>query len=259
MSELKLLIKYQLINIIRTKWLIAYSLFFFSFTSALLMFGSEQGKALASVLSVVLLIVPIINILYSAIYWYNSESFTSLLLTQPLRRSHVFLANWIALSLGMSSSFALSTAVALLINEAFSAGSLIVLIFGSLLSFIFVGLGLLISVVIKSPTKGLGIAFVFWLYFSILHDAFVFSLASSLREYPLEVPTMLLMASNPIDLARVYLLLNLDMSAMMGYTGKVLQDALSSSLGQILVAGALLVWILLPAWVGLRIFRHKDI
>lgn len=259
MRELLLLIKYQLANVSRAKWLIAYALFFFVFVNALLMFGSDRSKATASVLSVILLIVPMISILYSSIYWYNSESFTSLLLTQPLRRSSVFLANWLAISVGLAGSFVSSTSAALLINHSFEKGSLVVLFFGCVLSFIFVGLGLLTSVCIADRMKGVGVTFLLWLYFSILHDALVFAMAASFREYPIEVPTMVLLASNPVDLARIQLLLALDLSAMMGYTGKILQQALSGYMGFALVSGALLLWVSLPVLLALRIFSRKDL
>ena len=99
------LVKYQLANVVRAKWILAYGLFFFFFTNALLMFGGDSSKAVASILTMTLLIVPMIIILYASIYWYNSESFTSLLLTQPLRRSSIFLSICFSVSIGLAGSF----------------------------------------------------------------------------------------------------------------------------------------------------------
>jgi len=253
------LVKYQLANVVRAKWMLAYALFFFFFTNALLMFGGDSSKAAASILTITLLIVPMISILYATIYWYNSESFTSLLLTQPLRRSSLFLSNWLSISLGLSGSFAFSTILALLLNHSLDRSSLTVLISGGVLTFIFVALGLLTAVAIADRMKGVGVAFVLWLYFSILHDALVFAVVSVLKDYPIEIPTMFLMAINPIDLVRVQVLLTLDLAAMMGYTGKILQDILSGSWGLTLTMGALILWILLPLLVGLRVFFRKDL
>lgn len=253
------LVKYQLANVVRAKWMLAYALFFFFFTNALLMFGGDSSKAAASILTMTLLIVPMISILYAAIYWYNSESFTSLLLTQPLRRSSVFLSNWLSISLGLSVSFTLSTTLALLFNHSLNFDSSMVLISGNVLTFIFVGLGLLTAVAIADRMKGVGVAFSLWLYFSILHDALVFAVVSTLKDYPIEIPTMFLMASNPIDLVRVQVLLILDLAAMMGYTGKILQDILSGPGGLILTTVATLLWTLVPLLAGFRIFSRKDL
>ena len=257
--EIFLLVRYQLADMARAKWIFIYSLFFFFFTNALLMFGGDSSKAVASVLSIVLFAVPMISVLYASIYWYNSEAFNSLLLTQPLRRSSIFLSHWLSISIGLAASFSFSTGGALLLNRSFDSSSLTVLFFGDVLSFIFVALGLLIAVCFSDRMKGVGAAFLLWLYFSILHDVLVFALISFLKDYPIEIPAIFLMAGNPIDLARVHVLLTLDLPAMMGYTGKILQHILSGAMGLVLTSGALLLWIGLPVGAGIAVFRRRDL
>lgn len=258
-KEILSLMKYQFADVARTKWIFIYALFFFLFVSALLKFGSDPSKTAASILNIVLMIVPMISILYASIYWYNSESFMSLLLTQPIRRSSVLLSNWLSVSLGLAGSFTLSTLAALIFNNSVDSSSLMVLLFGGVLTFIFVGLGLLISVTMSDRMKGVGLAFLVWLYFSVLHDAVVFTFMSFFRDYPIEIPSMFLMASNPIDLARVEILLTLDLSAMMGYTGKILQQTLSGASGFGLLTGTLALWIAFPVILGLRFFSKKNL
>lgn len=258
-KELFLLVKYQLADVARAKWMIVYALFFFFFTNALLMFGGDSSKAAASVLSVVLLVVPMISILYASIYWYNSEAFNNLLLTQPLRRSSIFLSHWLSISIGLAGSFSLSIGGALLLNRSFDSSSLAVLFFGGVLSFIFVALGLLVAVCFSDRMKGVGAAFLLWLYFSVLHDVLVFTVISFFKDYPVEIPAMFLVASNPVDLARVHVLLTLDLPAMMGYTGKILQHILSGALGLVLTSGALFLWIGLPVLAGIGVFRRRDL
>lgn len=259
LKELFALSRYQLLNVLRAKWLIAYGVFFFVLTSGFLFFGSDVNKAVASVLSVVLFIVPMISILYATIYWYNSAPFTYLLLSQPLRRSSVFLSNWISISCGISASFSISAALALLLHQALGASSLTVLVFGVVLTFIFVGLGLLTSVWVADPVKGVGTAFLIWFYFSLLHDVVVFSVVSLFKEYPVEVPAIILMAVNPIDLTRVHSLLILDLSAMMGYTGRILQELLSTFQGRFLTALVQLLWVVVPVWIGTKAFGSRDL
>lgn len=253
-----LLWRYQLINILRTKWIVAYGLFFFFFVCALLIFGGDTTKVTASVLSIVLLIVPIISILYGTVAWYNSISFVHLLLSQPIRRSHVLLSSWLAVGFGLAGSFSISVLAALLLNRALDISSLTVVLFGGALTLIFVGLGHLVAVGINDRMKGVGVAFLLWFYFAILHDALVFAVASGLRDRPIEIPTMILMALNPVDLTRIQVLLTLDLSAMMGYTGKILQHFLSSPWGQALTMTSLFLWILGPITWALRVFSRKD-
>jgi Cu-processing system permease protein len=63
---------------------------------------------------------------------------------------------------------------------------------------------------------------------------------------------------NPVDLARILLTLQFDVSALMGYTGAVYQRFFGGALGMLLSATALLTWALVPLWLGNRFFHKKD-
>jgi Cu-processing system permease protein len=66
------------------------------------------------------------------------------------------------------------------------------------------------------------------------------------------------MLLNPIDLARVALLLQFDVSALLGYTGAVLQKFFETTKGLLVTATALAFWIAGPILLGLRAFQRKD-
>jgi Cu-processing system permease protein len=44
----------------------------------------------------------------------------------------------------------------------------------------------------------------------------------------------------------------------MGYTGAVFANFFGGVAGPAISAGMLLLWIVVPAWLGLRAFRRKD-
>ncbi len=259
MKELFSLFKYAFFNVLRAKWLIFYALFFTTITSALLNFGGEASKVTASILNIILLLVPLVSILYGSIHWYNGEPFSQLLLTQPLRRSTVYLAQWLAISCGLAGSFLGSIFFSLAIFRLINTQSLFILFIGTLLTFIFVGIGLLVAVLINDRMKGLGLVILSWLYFSLIHDLVVFILIANFSEYPIEVPSILLMLLNPIDLARLAILLSIDLSAMMGYTGRILQELLSRPSGMAFAIFSLGVWTIFPVFFGVRYFSKKDL
>jgi Cu-processing system permease protein len=68
-----------------------------------------------------------------------------------------------------------------------------------------------------------------------------------------------LSALNPIDLSRILILLQLDVSAMMGYTGAVFKDFFGTSTGLLFSFFVLLFWIILPVWYSARKFNSKDL
>lgn len=259
MNDFLSLAKYEVFNLLRAKWLLAYGLFFGGFAFAILQYGGEPEKTVASLMSITLLVVPMTSVFYATFYWYSTETFTALLLTQPLRRSSVYLARWAALSGGLAGTYLAGSFLGIAAQGAMSAGAFLLLTLGAALTFIFVSLGMLIAVLVSDRMKGIGLALTAWLYVSVLHDALVFFAISAFQEYPVEIPGMLLMALNPVDLARVTLLMSLEYGAMMGYTGRILQKALSSAMGVSLTSLALLLWVLVPVAFGVKAFRGKDL
>lgn len=252
------LFKYELFNVLRGRWLIAYAVLFATLSGALLQLGSDPQKIVASLMSVILLVIPMVSILYASIYWYNSEGFTGLLLTQPIPRNKIYMARWFAISIALSSGFLIGTFPMLALHSALDTTSILLLALGVTLSFIFASLGLLISVVVTERMTGIGASFLAWFYLAIVHDGLVFLMMSSFHDYPLEIPSMIVTAINPVDLARVSLLLSLDLSAMMGYTGTILQKSLSGGTGAVLITGTLGLWIVVPLVLGVLRFHKRD-
>jgi Cu-processing system permease protein len=77
-------------------------------------------------------------------------------------------------------------------------------------------------------------------------------------DYPLERPALAAMIANPIDLARVLILMRLDVSALMGYTGAVFEKFFGSAGGTALASLALVLWTGVPLLLGARRFQRKD-
>jgi Cu-processing system permease protein len=63
-----------------------------------------------------------------------------------------------------------------------------------------------------------------WLYFALIFDGLVLFLLFQFQDYPIENAMVGITAFSPIDLARIQILLHLDVSAMMGYTGAIFKD-----------------------------------
>ena len=252
------LFKYEFFNVLRGRWLIAYALLFAGFSAALLQFGGDGSKAAVSLMNVILLVVPAVSCLFPAIYWYSSEGFTTLLLTQPLRRKRIYLARWMAVSAGLSCGFLGGSAFPLVWGGLLDAGTAGLLLLGTALTWVFVAVGLWLGAAVPDRMKGIGLAFLVWFYFSVVHDALVFGVFVAFREYPLEVPALVLHLLSPVDLVRVALLMSLDVSALMGFSGALLQKHLGGSTGLAVAVGSLAVWTVVPVYLGARRFGRRD-
>ena len=78
-------------------------------------------------------------------------------------------------------------------------------------------------------------------------------------DYPLEKATLVLSALNPIDLGRISIMLKMDVSALMGYTGALYKDFFGSATGIFFTTGIMVFWIVAPLWWALRVFKKKDL
>lgn len=130
---------------------------------------------------------------------------------------------------------------------------------GWLLTVIFTALALLAVVLTRDKAKGIGLAIMLWLFFALLFDGLVLFLLFQLGDYPLEKPMIVLSMLHPVDLSRILVLLKMDISALMGYTGAVFRDFFGAPLGMTVSLLVLMVWVMFPFWISLNRFQKKDL
>ncbi|HRA12922.1 MAG TPA: ABC transporter permease, partial [Chitinophagaceae bacterium] len=93
----------------------------------------------------------------------------------------------------------------------------------------------------------------------LIYDGIVLLILFSFSDYPLEKFTLLISALNPIDLGRIFIMLKMDVSALMGYTGALYKDFFGSGTGLLFTIGIMTLWIIIPLWLAVRKFKKKDL
>ena len=252
------IIKIILSDIIRNKIVLAYTLILSILSWSSFALEDNSSKGLLTILNVILFTVPLVSILFATIYLYNSAEFIELLLSQPIKRRKIWLSLFFGLSTAMVFAFFIGAGIPLLVNSPDSIGFMM-LLNGCLISIIFVALAFLSSILTRDKAKGIGLAIMIWLYFALLFDGMVLFLLFQLAEYPIENMMVGITAFSPIDLARIQILLHLDVSAMMGYTGAIFKDFFGTSVGLIVSFGLLSLWAIVPFYISLRKFNKKDL
>lgn len=251
-------IKYVIIDILRSKIVVAYTLLLFVISFSVFSLEGNSAKSMLSLLNLILFIVPLVSVIFSTIYIYNSSEFIELLLSQPLKRKNIWLSLFTGLSVSLSVAFLVGTGLPIIIYEAGPTGYIMVMT-GCFLSVIFVGIAMLASVTTRDKAKGIGAAILLWLYFALIFDGLVLFLLFQFADYPLEKPMMIISGFNPIDLSRITVLLRLDESAMMGYTGAVFKDFFGTHTGFFSTLLILLLWVIVPLGFSLRKFKRMDL
>ena len=255
---MKKIIKYVITDILRNRMVLVYTLFLLASSFTVFSLEDNSSKGLLSLLNIILIVVPLVSIIFSTIYIYNSAEFIELLVSQPLKRKSIWLSLFAGLAASLSIAFFIGAGIPVLIYQPNAIGFTMIAV-GILLSIIFVSIALLATVKTRDKAKGIGSAIMLWLYFSLLFDGFVLFLLFQFADYPLEKPMIAVSALNPIDLSRILILLQLDVSAMMGYTGAVFKDFFGTSAGLLFSVVILLFWIIIPVWYSTRKFNNKDL
>lgn len=260
MNTILRITRYEIRDVIRSRWLVAYGAFFLIGTLLLFQFTGATERAIISLANVVLAIIPLVSILFGTMYLYHSREFVEMLLAQPVDRKSLFAGQYAGLILPLTAAFVLGTCIPLATTPGtipFAAAATLV-VTGVLLGALFLALGVLITVRIEDRVRGLAVAVLVWLLFVAVYDGILLVGIRVFADYPLETALIIATLLNPIDLARILMMMEFDIAAMMGYTGAVFEQFFGTALGMTLSGVSLVVWCAVPLALAARGFQHKD-
>jgi Cu-processing system permease protein len=246
-------------NLVRSRWLLGYFLLLLLSTDALFRFAGGGPRAAASLMNVVLIVVPLVSVVFGTLHFSSSREFMELLLAQPVGRNVLYGGLYLGLALPLATVFLVGVGLpALWHGEALAGALAVVLSTGVLLTLAFTSLAFLCGVRFEDRARGLGVALLVWFAAVVVWDGMILFVVAAFRDYPLERPLLLMTLANPVDLGRILMLLTLDAAALMGYTGAVFTRFFGTPLGIVAATCALLAWTVVPMLLGLRGFRTKD-
>lgn len=256
------ILKYSFYDLIRSRWSYVYLLFYLVLGLVLLFLNNDLSKATITLMNIIVVLTPMIGTIFGIMYFYNSREFTELLLSQPIKRSTIFLGQYLGISISLSLSLVLGLGIPFLIygiwNSDAGENFLILLLSGTFLTFIFTAISLLIGLSNSNKIKGFGYAILQWLFFSVIYDGLIMILLVVFDDYPLDRFALGATLFNPIDLSRIMILLKLEISALMGYTGALFQQFFGTSFGLVISISVLLFWVLIPMGLMIRKASKKD-
>jgi len=255
-------LQYSFYDLIRSRWSYVYFLFYLVLGFALLFLNSSVSKSIITLMNIIIVLTPMIGTIFGIMYYYSSREFTELLLAQPIRRSSIFLGQYLGVSLSLTLSLVFGLGIPFMIyglwQSAEMANFILLIISGAFLTFIFVALAYNIGLGNDNKIKGFGYAILLWLFMAVIYDGLFLISLLLFEEYPLDKFTLLATMFNPIDLSRILVLLKLDISALLGYTGAIFQKFFGTKTGIISTLGVLTVWTLVPVYLIVYRARKKD-
>ena len=256
------ILKYSFFDLLRSRWSYVYFFFYLIIGFVLLFLNNDTSKAVITLMNIIVVLTPLIGTIFGVMYYYNSREFTELLLAQPLKRTTIFLGQYIGVSLSLSLSLVLGLGIPFLtygVLQSTAIFNFISLLFvGAFLTFIFVALAFNIALSNENKIKGFGYAILLWLFLAVIYDGLFLISLVVFQEYPLDQFSLFATMFNPIDLSRILILLKLDISALLGYTGAVFQKFFGTNFGMILSSLVLILWTILPTLRIISKSKRKD-
>ena len=257
----------------RHRWFVLFTLVFAGLALTLSLLGRSGlgnfgivgfGRTAASLINLVLLIVPLLGLLMGAVSIAAEREHGTLLtlMAQPVTQQEIlcgkFLGASAALGIVVSLGFGASgLVIARASGWAHGIAYLGVAALTLLLGVVHVGLGVCLSVLTRRTNTAIGLALVAWLAVSLFSDLGVMGSAVILRLTPAQL--LWLSFVNPVQVFKVAALQllhgNLELLGPAGfYASSVLGEWLLP-----LLVGLLLGWIALTAWLSWWGFQRRGV
>lgn len=244
------ILKYSFYDLMRSRWSYVYFVFYLLLGFTLLFLNNDLSKAVITLMNVIIILVPLIGTIFGVMYYYNSKEFTELLLAQPLNRSSIFLGQYLGVALSLSLSLVLGIGIPFVFYGLFKSTVIwdfsLLLISGTFLTFIFTSLAFNIALSNENKIKGFGYAILLWMLLAIVYDGVFLMSLIIFEDYPLDKLSLVGTILNPIDLSRTLILLKLDISALLGYTGAVFKKFFGTNYGLFISFLSLGLWVIVP-------------
>jgi Cu-processing system permease protein len=255
-------LRFCLKDLLRSRFIAAYFLFHLAAGYAIMRYAPTASAGFGALLSLVLFLGPLCSIVFGTLYFYQARGFQELMLAQPVGRAALLSGQGLALAIAFCSAFGLGLGISTVAAGFRGGGEFMLLgLFlggGALLHLCFLALAFLIALSVEDRLKGFSTSLVVWLVLVFLYDGALLTAVTALSDYPLDRFTIGAILLNPVDLERILVLMQLDASALLGYTGAVFRRFFGTSMGITAALAAMIAWVAAPAGLFFRKLRRKD-
>lgn len=269
-----MIMRKELKDALKSKWLITFAatFFFLAIGVPYLLLGAGgflpedyPGMVVGTLVNLAVPLVPLVSLAMSSttIAGERETGTIEYLLAQPATKLEVFAGKYFGLTLALLLAMLLGYGTAELMvyssNPVFITQFLISLAYSAMLSASAVGLGFIISVLVKGRAGAIGTGLFVWFLLVVIYDVgFLGVIAVVLN---LEGALMPLVFANPVETTRVLSLMHMADSPLRGelgpQAGYLLREYGSTVATQILTI-VLMLWIIVPTVLAYLFFNRQD-
>jgi Cu-processing system permease protein len=247
---------------------LALGISYFGMITAGLVGFQSFTRTSASLLNLVIYLVPLISLTMGALSFTGERGAAELLFSQPVQRAEILLGKvaGLFLSVATATCFGFGAAgmlIALGTDGAPSGGGVgyaMLIALTLLLAFIFLSLGAMVAVLARKRTRAFGHALFIWFFFVLFYDLLVMGIAFLLTERAANLLIFISLFGNPADMVRVAALIAMGGTTIFGAAGALLIKFLGGTVsGCAILFLLLLAWAALPLAIANRVLKKQDI
>jgi Cu-processing system permease protein len=263
----------ELRDVRRSRWFVLLAVMFAGLALALAYLGMSAlgavggagfGRTTASLLNLVILIVPLLGLLMGALSVAGEREQGTLvaILAQPVLLEEVLLGKFLGLAMALLGTVLFGFGTAALVIAAGSGsprmgGYLILIGYTALLGLGYLSLGFLISAFARKTATAVGVALVVWLVSVFLGDLGLIGTALVLRLSPHAL--LWLSLANPAQVFKLVVLAGIQRNLeSLGPGGLYASDVLGDWL-PLALSGLLLAWAVVPFGLGVLLLRNRGV
>ncbi|MCA9937248.1 MAG: ABC transporter permease [Anaerolineales bacterium] len=257
----------------RNRWLVLYTVAFAALSLALAwlaLSGAGRyglagfGRTAASLINLVLLIVPLMGLTLGALSLAGERDQGTLayLMTQPISQTEMLLGKFLGMALALLAALGLGFGITGAVITASGGGAqadayLLLVLFAFLLAVASLSLGFFLSAAVRKAATAVGLALFLWLLLAFFGDLGLMGTALVTRLDIAQLFTLTLI--NPLQLFRVAAVLNIRGNLeLLGPAGVYATRTFGAALLPLLI-GLLLLWIALPFAGTMALFKRRGI
>ncbi|MEW6139893.1 MAG: ABC transporter permease subunit [Thermodesulfobacteriota bacterium] len=267
----KLELKIQL----RNRWMIGFGALFAALVVGVSYYGltflgyeaefQDFYRTTVTMLNLALIIIPVVALVSGGQSLCGEPGYFEVLASQPVSRTDILLGKvagiFIALTVMTAVGFGLGGVIVALKTESEGIWRYFVFVGVSIsLGLVFVSLSAAMSILAHRKPMAIVTGLILWFFFLVVYDFLVLSISYYIEEAYLRTMLYFSLMGNPIDLARVIVLMAVGGEAALGAAGAGLLRMFGGTFTSAIAAIALLIiWIAAPLAVAATAFRRQDI
>ena len=273
LENIIVLIQKELRDARYNRWFLLYAIAFAALSLALAWFALSGagnyglagfGRTSASLINLVLLIVPLMGLTLGALSLAGEREKGTLiyLMAQPLSQLELLLGKFIGMALALMAALGLGFGLTGLLIAISGGGTelrtyVVLLLLSCLLAVASLSVGFLISALVSSSATAVGLALFLWLLLVFFGDLGLMGTAVVLK---LNVNQLFAAAlANPLQLFKLASVLNLHQNLeVLGPAGIYAMRTYGDRLLPALI-GLMFLWVIVPLLLAIRIFKIKGV